>query len=163
MLQNPDMMPNATINRWIENIKMFHFTLKHVAGVTFGPDGLSRRMAFPGDDKYEDIDESEEASGGPPEVIIEDPDGPALKDIDEFVKSIDSRGGYYSEVFHRQKGKRDWRILIEDPNGPQPKAIEEFDYNIEGKLAVEPKDFEEDVKRACVRIKLDNKCDLEYL
>jgi len=27
MLQNPDMMPTATINRWIDEISMFQFTL----------------------------------------------------------------------------------------------------------------------------------------
>ena len=43
MLENPDMMPNATINRWIDNIKLFHFTLRHKNRATFGPDGLSRR------------------------------------------------------------------------------------------------------------------------
>jgi len=48
MLENPDMMPNATINRWIDNIKLFHFTLRHKNGATFGPDGLSRRVGVLG-------------------------------------------------------------------------------------------------------------------
>lgn len=42
MLNHPEMSPNATINRWIEKILMFHFELRHVAGKMFGPDGLSR-------------------------------------------------------------------------------------------------------------------------
>jgi hypothetical protein len=40
MLANPGMGPNATINRWIEKILMFHFKLKHVPGERFAPDGL---------------------------------------------------------------------------------------------------------------------------
>lgn len=38
MLQNPDM----TINQWIDEISLYHFTFRHKAGATFGPDGLSR-------------------------------------------------------------------------------------------------------------------------
>ena len=52
MLDNPGMGPNATINRWIDQILMFHFELRHVAGKTFGPDGLSRREGQPGDEEY---------------------------------------------------------------------------------------------------------------
>ena len=53
MLQNPDMMPTATINRWIDEICLFQFTLRHKAGATFGPDGLSRRSLQEGDPSYE--------------------------------------------------------------------------------------------------------------
>jgi RNase H-like domain found in reverse transcriptase len=41
MLNHPEMGPNATINRWIEKILMYHFEIRHVAGKSFGPDGLS--------------------------------------------------------------------------------------------------------------------------
>jgi hypothetical protein len=41
MLNNPEEGPNATINRWIEAILMYHFELRHVAGKTFAADGLS--------------------------------------------------------------------------------------------------------------------------
>jgi len=64
MLNNPDIQPNATINRWIAGILLFDFTLKHVPGATHGPDGLSWRPAQPDDepdppDDFEDwIDES---------------------------------------------------------------------------------------------------------
>ena len=50
MLNNPDIDPSATINRWILSILTFHFTLVHVPGTMHGPDGLSRRRAQPGDD-----------------------------------------------------------------------------------------------------------------
>ena len=64
MLNNPDIQPNATINRWIAGILLFDFTLVHVPGATHGPDGLSRRPAQDEDepdppDDYEDwIDRS---------------------------------------------------------------------------------------------------------
>ena len=59
MLNNPDIQPNATINRWIAGILLFDFKLVHVPGATHGPDGLSRRPAQPDDppaeeDDYED-------------------------------------------------------------------------------------------------------------
>ena len=63
MLGNPDLVPSASINRWILSILMFHFTLVHVPGIRHGPDGLSRRCPQPGDkpepeDDFEDwIDE----------------------------------------------------------------------------------------------------------
>jgi hypothetical protein len=41
MLKNPDIAPNATINRWIVSILTFHFTLVHVPSTHHGPDGLS--------------------------------------------------------------------------------------------------------------------------
>lgn len=46
MLNNPDMHPNAAVNRWIAAIMLFNFDLVHVPGREFvsnGPDGLSRR------------------------------------------------------------------------------------------------------------------------
>jgi hypothetical protein len=43
MLNNPDIVPSASINRWIVAILTFHFELVHVAGSNHGPDGLSRR------------------------------------------------------------------------------------------------------------------------
>ena len=44
MLNNPDIQPNAAMNRWIAGILTFDFTLKHVLAMNHqGPDGLSRR------------------------------------------------------------------------------------------------------------------------
>ena len=50
MLQNPDIAPSASINRWILAILTFHFKLVHVPGTMHGPDGLSRRPRQPDDD-----------------------------------------------------------------------------------------------------------------
>ena len=41
MINNPNIQPNATINRWIAGILLFRFKLVHVPGATHGPDGLS--------------------------------------------------------------------------------------------------------------------------
>jgi hypothetical protein len=43
MLNNPDMQPNATINRWIAGILLFNFKLVHVPAIHHtAADGLSR-------------------------------------------------------------------------------------------------------------------------
>ena len=55
MLNNPDLQPNATINRWIAAILLFNFKLVHVpAEKHHGPDGLSRREPVEGEDEDED-------------------------------------------------------------------------------------------------------------
>ena len=42
MLNEPDLQPNATMNRWIQGILMFDFKLIHVpADKHRGPDALS--------------------------------------------------------------------------------------------------------------------------
>lgn len=44
MLNEPDLQPNAAMNRWIQGILLFDFTLIHVPATQFrGPDALSRR------------------------------------------------------------------------------------------------------------------------
>jgi len=60
MLANPGMMPNATINRWSDENLMFHFTLRHKAGATFRPDGLSRRPKQTGDPEVEPCSDDED-------------------------------------------------------------------------------------------------------
>ena len=64
MLNNPDTVPSATVNRWIAGILLFSFTLRHVPAKDHGaPDGISRRRRAPEDpvvdDDFEDfIDQS---------------------------------------------------------------------------------------------------------
>ncbi len=55
-----------------------------------GPDGLSRRPAYAGDDEYSNPDLDEEDPGGPPTVVIHDPDEPQPLDIKDFVHEIDT-------------------------------------------------------------------------
>ena len=55
MINNPDLQPNATINRWIAGILLFDFELRHVPVAEFTcTDGLSRRPAAPEDPVEED-------------------------------------------------------------------------------------------------------------
>ncbi len=49
MLNNPDIAPSASINRWIVSILTFHFELHHVPGRQHSPDGLSWHPPQPGD------------------------------------------------------------------------------------------------------------------
>ncbi|KIJ63894.1 hypothetical protein HYDPIDRAFT_91901, partial [Hydnomerulius pinastri MD-312] len=43
MLNEPDLQPNAAINRWIQGILLFDFELIHIPATKFkGPDALSR-------------------------------------------------------------------------------------------------------------------------
>ena len=55
MINNPNVQPNATINRWIAAILLFDFEIRHVpADKHTGADGLSQRPRAPED---EDPDE----------------------------------------------------------------------------------------------------------
>ena len=56
MINNPDLQPNATINRWITGILLFHFELHHIsADQHTGPDRLSHQP--PSDDDPLDMDD----------------------------------------------------------------------------------------------------------
>ena len=58
MLNEPDLQPNASINRWIQGILLFDFSLIHVPAVRHqGPDALSRRELGEGE-QIEDEDDS---------------------------------------------------------------------------------------------------------
>ena len=96
MLNHPEMGPNATINRWIEKILMYHFELRHVPGVCFGPDGLSRREQQPGDETYPDDEDTGEIND-PPVLIMEEGVEPPLP-FDDFKGEIDTRGGYQQNL-----------------------------------------------------------------
>lgn len=55
MLNEPDLQPNATINRWIQGILLFDFKLVHVPAAQHkGPDALSRRPLGEGEEAEED-------------------------------------------------------------------------------------------------------------
>ena len=57
MLRNPDIQPNATINRWIAAVLLFDFKLVHIpADKHHGPDGLSRREPAKGEEEEEEDD-----------------------------------------------------------------------------------------------------------
>jgi hypothetical protein len=59
MLNNPDIQPNTTINRWIAGILLFDFKLVHVPAIHHtAADGLSRR--FPAPEDLPEMDDFEE-------------------------------------------------------------------------------------------------------
>ncbi len=61
MLNNPNIAPSASINRWIISILTFHFELRHIPGTQHGPDGLSQHPPQPSDlsdeENLEDFDD----------------------------------------------------------------------------------------------------------
>ena len=95
MLENPDMMPTATINRWIDKILLYHFTLRHKAGATFGPNGLSRRPAQENDPIYKPCSDDEDEDPELPEFEVADLSEPQPLEIKDFVDQIDNRRGFY--------------------------------------------------------------------
>lgn len=114
MLTHPSMGLNATINRWIKDILMFHFTLKHVPGRVFGPDSLSRRPPQPGDKIIENPEaEYDEIEGL---VDIEYPAEPfePLKEFEDFKADIDTRGGYFMAGGSLEDFERDCYVATEE-------------------------------------------------
>ncbi|KNZ81386.1 hypothetical protein J132_00972 [Termitomyces sp. J132] len=101
----PGVGPHATIMRWIEDVLLYHFTLRHVPGKTFSVDGLSRRLKQPGDEEYPPI--NPELVDNPKTMHFEYPDKtnnePGWEDweplaLEEFADQIDTRGGYLHAV-----------------------------------------------------------------
>lgn len=98
MLTNPSLGPNATVNRWIDRILMFHFTLVHKPGKGFGPDGLSRRDLHPGDPTYPDPDDGYDEPSGPLKFVNSSPGVDDPLEFEDFKTEIDTRGGFYFEL-----------------------------------------------------------------
>lgn len=124
MLENPEMGPNATINRWIDNILMFHFELRHVAGKTFGPDGLSRRPFNGGDEIFDRPAEEDETPNGPPSFVkvFEEDEDPL--EFEDFKHEVDTRGGYMMDTveYEAEEWRCAWEIepvIEEDPPSDQ--------------------------------------------
>ena len=110
MLNNPEMGPNATINRWIENILMYHFELRHVAGKTFAADGLSRRPAAPGDPETIPWDHTGEGGDGLRACSKPDSEDPEPLDFEDFKHEIDTRGGYFMGKESDEVFEEDWTM-----------------------------------------------------
>ena len=102
MLENPGLGPNATINRWIDKILMYHFELHHVAGKTFGADGLSRREGQPGDEEFAHPEEIDDEINGPPKYVKVNEDDPDPLEFEKFKDEIDTRGGYVQTTYLEQ-------------------------------------------------------------
>ncbi|EEB89283.1 hypothetical protein MPER_12635, partial [Moniliophthora perniciosa FA553] len=102
MLDNPSIAPNATINRWIEEVRKYHFTLIHIPATKHGlADGLSRRP--PGGEeplisKLDPVERDSDDDGEPlmfelGEGVVEEP-----FDLNDFYDQIDMQTGFLNEV-----------------------------------------------------------------
>ena len=72
MINNPDIQPNAAMNRWVAGILLFDFELHHIpANRHTGADGLSRRPKAPedGDDESDHDEWIDQAYGFAMELI----------------------------------------------------------------------------------------------
>ena len=99
MLDNRGGGPNATINRWIEKVLLYHFTLHHVAGKSFNiADGLSRRNRQVEDEETPPFDHTEEIADGLLGYVKINEDDPDPLDFESFKHEIDTRGGYFQGV-----------------------------------------------------------------
>ncbi|KAF8828366.1 hypothetical protein HHX47_DHR4000660 [Lentinula edodes] len=101
MLDNPSCGPNATINRWIEHVRNYHFTLIHVKGATHGPDGLSRITPGGWQTKRPELnpeDYVDEDGGEPINFIMGDGETEEPYQFDDFKDQIDPRSGYLYET-----------------------------------------------------------------
>ncbi|VDC04372.1 unnamed protein product [Peniophora sp. CBMAI 1063] len=87
MLERPDWHPSASINRWIQGILNYDFTLVHVPGKEFsGPDGLSRRTPNVWDYVEEEVDETENF------VLYAMPGDPLAPNLNKPVSSVSVPG-----------------------------------------------------------------------
>lgn len=101
MLDNPSSGPNATINRWIEEIRKYQFELVHVKGIVHGPDGLSRPppggISTSRGREEEDVAEDDD-DGEPVKFRLGDDETSLPYEFEEFKDIIDTRGGYLSVI-----------------------------------------------------------------
>ncbi|KAL5486251.1 hypothetical protein ACEPAI_7297 [Sanghuangporus weigelae] len=134
MINNPDLQPNATINRWIAGILLFNFTIIHTpASKHLGPDGLSRRGAAetdpPRDEGFEDwidhqysflLHDLAEAAYAQTEVSFELPDHKASRKGYKIVDLIreflahPSRPADLSESQFKQFVRRATRFFLQN-------------------------------------------------
>lgn len=106
MLENPDEVPNAALNRWIEYILHFQFKLVHVPGRIHGPDGLSRRPKYEGDTpEWDELAHEEPLVNKEDPLEFEtfedelyDPLLDATAPITEFKDRIDTRHGFVQRI-----------------------------------------------------------------
>ncbi len=98
MLNEPDLQPNATINRWIQGILLFDFKLIHVPADRFkGPDALSRRRTAENEDVLAEddswVDDIALYAGVAP-IITRQPSAPVL------AVSISKEDKVLNEIYH---------------------------------------------------------------
>ena len=114
MLNNPDLQPNATINRWIQGILLFDFELQHVpADKHRGPDALSRKE--PTEEDWNEVKEWEHD-----EAITEE-----LLDCRTYLfqvvssQAVSTLPSYAARLSKQEKNLRDIRrylLTLETPS-----------------------------------------------
>lgn len=103
MLNSPDQVPSATLNRWIEGILVLPFTLRHVPGKRhLAADGLSRRGRTDDDSSDGDTDDSErETIANRPKLRVEE--GADLQFEGAFAYEIDDDDDSETTIQEPQK------------------------------------------------------------
>ncbi|SJL17472.1 uncharacterized protein ARMOST_21023 [Armillaria ostoyae] len=87
MISAPDMQPNAAMNRWIQGILLFDFTLIHIPGTKFrGPDALSRRDL--GENETPPLEEYDDSWLDDMSLLAYLPDQRTVQQIDTFIQQI---------------------------------------------------------------------------
>lgn len=143
MINNPDLQPNASINRWIAGILLFEFELIHVPAERHkGPDGLSRRPRAGEDpiedDEYEDwidevgafaIEALNPQRGAKPETYFEQwgsnrPIHGSLFEEREWTKGM-PRGMVATQVVSSQNERADTSPDVEIPRTQRGKEKDE--------------------------------------
>lgn len=97
MLQNPNIAPSASVNRWIASILTYHFTLVHIPGIKHGPDGLLRRPQKPQDPPSVD-DDDEETSVPFLTIHILEPHNPAQLPQHACFQLLDAVAPTFSDL-----------------------------------------------------------------
>jgi transposase InsO family protein len=104
MLNSPDQVPSATLNRWIEGILMLPFTLRHVkAAKHLAADGLSRRPRAEDDSSDGDEDDSErETMDNRPKLRMEN-------EVSEGTETNEQKfeGAFLAEVDREEEDEGD--------------------------------------------------------
>ena len=168
MINNPDIQPNAPINRWIAGILLFDFKLRHVSAKDHvAADGLSRRPRSPDDPEDEgDIEEwIDEAYAFSTECL-----NTYRKDITAKPSVDEKTGETFSIHMNNKKShpRHDKTVLTSEilkiPRSPKAKEREEILSKIRSFLdnpvkipgMTEP-DFRKFVKKASEYFVLDKK------
>ena len=100
MLNEPDLQPNAVINRWIQGILLFDFELVHIPAERHkGPDALSRRPPASDDEHEEEDDEwldhialfsSQQNPKIPVSILAAIPAEDLLQNIFHFLQTLEA-------------------------------------------------------------------------
>ena len=104
------------INRWIEEIRKYHFTLVHVKGIKHGPNGLSRIMpgGWQPSRPYKDPDYDDEDNGEPLSFRMGEGETEEPLNFEDFKHEIDSRGGYMATISNRALSTNDFEEDIQE-------------------------------------------------